>query len=613
MVEPFDSIVLIKFALKLLSDDLTVSRPHRVVDGASLQVLEEDLRKDRLGRAILAADSNAAELMASFFEADELENLCRYIHIRNQCLDRVPVRILGLTNDVFLNGAEGVSDLKIDLSGQCRVQLQSPLHVVSSFADGIASVDINKLEFMGQNVSAAAFYVAINSVRSITVDFSKIFKWIMVKFPKQMLTFLRAHPDAKRDTGLKALLSETGPIMDKAIAENEQKFEEKINSFIELADFHLGLINNLPFVSTIKHFMFQVLGSVGFWVRLLNPLTRSDALDYLRIQVRVLTSFEIPPAFLDVINGFLDHVNSRSKTTQTEDMFQGFLQQTQEFSEAFNMDPNWTADFISSLQSATLGDNGITKMTRVWSQMLQPYLQFKQSGMPDALARYASYEQAMAKNPDLLSGLQDAGVNARDPFGFSKIFPSEVDVHSQVLDILDDRELVTDQRVVIKSDVIPNFLAAAEGTIVKRHDSGHDIYEVLIKKPASAVFQCHGERVRKIEKKHLQLLGKHLPKLDFLKYWIDEQDSLRLKNVDYWLVCPKSHPLRCAVPTMPDPRVNFCSTCGRDLSDEARSFCECGCAYSVCNQCHLLLQHPAPHISSVPSSDDDAYVHVWFF
>lgn len=128
---------------------------------------------------------------------------------------------------MFLNGAEGVSDLKIDLSGQCRVQLQSPLHVVSSFADGIAFVDINKLEFMGQNVSAAAFYVAINSVRSITVDFSKIFKWIMVKFPKQMLTFLRAHPDAKRDTGLRALLSEIGPIMDKGIAEEEQNFEKK--------------------------------------------------------------------------------------------------------------------------------------------------------------------------------------------------------------------------------------------------------------------------------------------------------------------------------------------------------------------------------------------------
>jgi len=620
-VKPFDSIVLIKFAWKLWSDDLTVSRPHRVVDQPSLQVLEEDLRSESLGRAILAADSNAAELIASFFEADDLENLCRYIQIRNQCLDRVPVRILGLKKDVFLNGAEGVSDLNIDSNGRCRVHLQSPLHVVSSVKNGIASVDISKLEFLGQNVSKVAFYVAINSMRSIKIDFSKIYHWIEVKLPKIFLAFFRAIPDATLDTGLKAFLSKIGPVMDKEIAEDEQNFEKKIdNALIELLDFHLGLVNNLPFVSTMKNLLFQVLGSVGFWVRLSNPSTRPDALDYLRVQVRVLTSFDIPPAFLDAINGFLDdrdNANSSSKMTETGGSFEGFLRHTQEVSEvlkAFNLDPNWTADLLSFLQSAFLGDNVITEITRLWSKMQQPYLQFKQAGMPDALARAASFEQAVAENPDLFSAFQNAGENARDPFGLSKIFPSEVDGHPLVLDILDDRELVTDQRVVIKSDVVPNFLAAAEGIIRKRHNSGHDVYEVLIKKPASAVFHCHGERVRKIEKKHLQLLGKHLPKLDFSKDWIDEQDCLRLKNVDYWSMCPKSHPLRCAVPTMLDPRVNFCSTCARDFgSDEARSFCECGCVYSVCTECYLLLQHPAPHISSVPSSDDDAYVHVRFF
>jgi hypothetical protein len=363
----------------------------------------------------------------------------------------------------------------------------------------------------------------------------------------------------------------------------------------------------------MKHLVFQVLGSVGFWVRLSNPLTKSDALDYLQTQVRVLTSCEIPPAFLDAINEFLERLCSRSKATQTGEMFPGFLQQVLEISEAFNVDPSSTAEFISCLDSAILGDNFITELIRVWSHMLQPYLQFKQSGMPDALARVAAYEQAMAKNPDLWSGIQIAGVNAHDTFGFSKIFPSEVDGRSLVLDIPDDRELVTEQRIVIKSDVIPSFLAAAEGIVLRRHDSGRDIYEVLIMKPASAVFRCLGERVRKIEKKHLQVLGKHLPKLDFLKDWIDEQDCLQSKNVNYWLMCPKSHPLHCAVPTMLDLRVNLCSTCGRDLRDEARSFCDFGCAYSVCNECHPLLQQPAPHIASLPSSDDDAYVHVRFY
>jgi hypothetical protein len=645
-VKPIDSVALIKFAWKLWSDDLTVSKAHRVVGQPCLQALEEDLKRESLGRSILAADRNAAELIASFFEADELDDICRYIHIRRQCLDHVPVRIVGLQKDVYLNGAEGVSDLTININGRCRVQLQSPLHVVGSCPNGIASVDISKLEFLGQNVSEVAFFAAFNSMRQ-KIDFLKIFKFISEKLPKMVFAAVHSLADAKQDTHLKAFLSEAkhdthlkaflsevGPL-ERRTAEDAHNSEtqtaEHLKDVSEIADFLLGLVNNLPFISTIKHLMCQVLGSVGFWVRLLsNPSSRREALDYLRIQVRVLTSFDIPPAFLDAINGFLDSANAtRSKKTSREssekssqpsqdvknDLFENFRKQTQELSETLQLDPNVVADIFTSIQSAIAGDNFVTALMPLWNQMRQPYEQFKQSGMPDALARVASFDQTIAQDPGILLGLQNCAVgsNERDSFGFTKFFPKEVDGNSLVSDIPDDLDLVTDQRIVIKSDYIPAFLAGAEGTILKRHDTASEVYEVLIKKPASAVFNCHGERVRKIGKKHLQMLGKHLPKLDFSKDWIDEQDRLQLKNVTYWMMCPKSHPLHCAVPTIIDHRINFCSTCGRALSDETRSFCESGCAYSVCVECQLLLQRPAPLISPAPSSDDDAYVHVRFF
>ena len=617
LVQSIDSIALIKFAYKLWSDDLTSSRPDRVVDRCCLQALEEDLRRERLGRALLVADSNAAELIASFFEEDELEDICRYIHIRNQCLERVPVRITGLQKDVHLNGAEGVSDLKITSNGRSRVYLQSPLHVVASCPNGVASVDTSKLEFLGRDVSQVAFFASIK--RSINVDGLKILKLITEKLPKFMIAAVYAHPDAQKDTPLRAFLSEVGPLAQNPF--ETKQFEDLVH---QVVDFLLGLVNNLPFSSTIKHLMFEVLGSIGFWARLSNPLTRPEALDYFRIQVRVLTSFDIPPVFFDTINGFFDYMDAKrsqkapdedDQPSSASDLFGGYIKSTQNVSEAFqpfiNLDPNVTADFFTSLQSIILGDTGIGATFSMWNQMRPGYEQLKQSGMPDMLARVASFDQALERDPAIPSRLQNAGVNARDPLGILTHLPNEVDGNLLVSNIPDNIELVTDQRIVIKSDFIPAFLAGAEGTILKLHDSASEVYEVLIKKPASAVFNCRGERVRKIEKKHLQLSGKYLPKFDFAKNWIDEQDCLQLKNVDYWLTCPKSHPLRCAVPAMIDPRINFCSTCGCDLGNEARSFCECGCAYSVCVECHLRLQHPAPHI--LPPSDDDAYVHVRFF
>jgi hypothetical protein len=627
LVQSVDSIALIKFAYKLWSDDLTLSRPDRVVDRRCLQALEEDLRRERLGRALLVADTNAAELIASFFETGELEDVCRYIHIRNQCLEVVPVRIVGLLKDEFLNGAEGVSDLKINSNGRCRVHLRSPLHVVASCPNGIASVDSSKLEFLGRDVIQVAFFASIS--RSINVDGLKIFKLVTEKLPKFVSAVLHAHPDAHQDTPLRALLSEVGSLEEEKLKKNEMMkktepdFKKQFeNDVPQIVDFLLGLVNNMPFISTIKHLIFEVPGSVGFWARLSNPLTRPEALDYFRIQVRVLTSFDILPVFFDAVIPFFDYMDARSsqkapegdKPSSASDLFGGYMKSNQNFSEALkpfiNLDPNLTTDFFSSLQSIILGDNGLGAMFSLWTQMRHDYEQLKQSGMPEALARVASIDQAVVRDPAILSGLQNAGVSAHDPLGLSKHFRSEVDGNALVSNIPDNIELVTDQRIVIKSDFIPAFLAGAEGTIFKLYDSASEVYEVLIRKPASAVFHCRGERIRKIEKKNLKLLGKHLPKLDFSKDWMDEQDCLQLKNVDYWLTCPKSHPLHCAVPAIIDPRINFCSTCGNDLGNETRSFCECGCAYSVCAECYMRLQQPAPRVS--PSSDDDAYVHVRF-
>ena len=627
LAKPIDSIVLIKFAWKLWSSDLSACCARDAVDKGYVLALEEDLKRDSLGRAILAADGDAAAVIVSCFEASELDDICRYIHIRNQCLDDVPVRIRGLQDQVWMNGAEGVSDLSIGVNGRCRVHVQSPAHVAES-CKGSASISIDKLEILGHSLSASFFASNMFIARSMNVDVAQCLKFIFQFLPKLAFSAVQKHPDNTSGSRLNDFFTEFGPIMESAMKKQEDAGRD--DSDAGFVDLLMELVGNLPFISTIKHVMLQLIGSIGFWVRLFNPSTRKEALECLRIQVRVLTAFDLPGDLLDAIDRFLDSDIARKILQSAQnvqappdhlhqqpsvlEMFMKFggcheSQRTQHDGSARNkFDADVDESFAAVVGADSSFKNSIFQLYAKSIDMQRLHQQFKQSGLPDSLAQAASFDRVIAGDPGLQSFFE------KDGLGLSKMIKSlessHVDDNARVTDTIDGLQLATEQRVTIAPDVIPSFLAGAEGIVLGPSTGEYEAYNVLIKTPAAAVFSCQGSCVRKVSKQHLKLLGKPLQRISASTDWIDEDDCVRKKHTDYGLMCPKSHALRLVAPAQIDVRVNFCSICGLDLSSDARSCCEGGCVYSVCAACLKQIQCPA--FSSPPAmpSDDDAYIHV---
>ncbi len=640
--KPIESIVLIKFAVKLCISNLSVSCFDNVVEGPLLHAIQEDLKKEALGRAILAVDADAASLIASFFQAEELDCIWRYTHIRHDEMTSMPVRISGMQTHTWMNGAQGTSDLIPDANGCVLVRVQLPLDVVAS-CKGFARVAPSKVEIAGMDVSATVFVDIYRDQKFVSDNWDSLLEG----FCKILCVFI------ERMVGADA----------------------KAAPFLTMFRFILEEIQKIvPFFSTIKEFFSKAIPGIHFFFRLLNPLTRQRALQILFTQLQVLAStmsttlLPAVPALLDLLKKYLESERAQEVIPNLQEFskhlaklagvssFEEFLDlaHSQHFrvsnflsefampdgkmenvssilKEAFPEHSSVVAHFESGGIFSTFGDE---KMRGQYQEMLQ-------SGMSPSIAKMACLEQAtMAAGPlNLMKALKDLekfktmvplppcvkdiedlekkmlretfGQTA-DSFGRKPSYGHE----DCATDIIDDWELAPEQRVRVKKDLpdcVPAFLAGAEGVIHKCPDASRESYGVLVQKPASAVLKCNDGGLQYIEKEHLMILGKHLPKINFATDWIDEQDCLQNKLVSYCDTCPKSHPLHFgAKPLDLDERINFCIICEDDLCSASRFTCGFGCAYSVCEQCHGLLQNPAVGSSQGSNNDEFAYVHVRF-
>ncbi len=655
--QPFESIFLIKFFFKLCFKDLSDDYFDNVVEGPLLLALEDDLKKEALGRAVLAVDSDAVPFMASFFAAEELDCILRYTHIKNADVTCMPVRISGMQKDIWMNGATGTSDLIPDPNGCVLVRVLSPADVVAS-CKGVARVVPAKVEVLGLEIPATVF-VSVYSIQ--TFIFSK---WdsVFKGFCKVMSVMIQKQCGAG-DVRATPFLSMLRCFMED--------IPELVPFFSTIKDFMEDIPELVPFFSTIKDFIWKVIPGVHLPFRLLNPLTRPHALHILFTQLQVLVSFISMPkgaTLLPVVTAILDKLKSHLDSEVAQQVIPVLKEMGQQleklsgvssFEEFWGLMSNSTFnengfsrpkefaipfDFLSALKeafpefSALLGqfEKG-GSISNFQQQYEENYEIMKQSGMSPSVAKVAAIDKAiMAIGPlEMLKFQRDIErlkSNVPLPAYITEVFDKQQDMIDETYgrrdaarlhpcdvqcaaDIVDSCELATEQRVRVKKDLpddVPAFLAAAEGVIHKCSDASSQIYCVLVQKPAAAVLQCNDSCLYNIDKKHLMVLGKLVPKINFATDWIDEEGCLQKKIVSYWSTCPKSHPLHfCEKPSELDERINFCIICDGDLCSSSRYTCSLGCAYSVCEQCHDIMQNPIVGATSSPSNDEHAYVHVF--
>ncbi len=627
-----ESICLIKFACKLCLQDLSTSSSDNSVESSLLQIIEDDLKKEPLGRAILAVDPAAASLIASYFQADELDCIRRYTSIDDRELTSIPVRICGLQKSVWMNGAEGTSSLIPDSNGCVLVRIVAPMDVAVA-CKSAARVNPVNLEILGADVSATAIANIINIQESIgqNLDAMLIF---FIKVASVMI---------QRKFGV-----------------------AKSNSLLQfLVDVLCDWSNNVPFFKTIKQLCSRIFNGIHFYIRVLNPLTRPRALDIIHTQLQVLFSFAHVahmPAANELINMLKNHLDSEA-AREVFPMWQEASRVLGKFSGASSYEEfievamrhqdsaigfggsaqlfSSPEEFTSILKEAFPEHSSAIDVSINADKVLrrrsfeERYQSMLQSGMSPSQAKLASWDEVLkeigltalcngAKDFKKLHPLakrllgQEITIQdlANQTLGCSNFFRAKIigsEENSLATDIPDGCVLALEQRVRVKSDYIPAFLAGAEGTVFKISAESTEIYGVLVKQPAAAVLKCSDGCLHWFDKTHLMILGNRLPRINFATDWIDEHDCVQKKQVSYWATCPKSHPLHfCKKPVGLDERINFCTVCDVNLADQSRFTCIAGCVYSVCQQCRDILQNAAS--VPLPCSCDDAtaYIHVSF-
>jgi hypothetical protein len=431
----------------------------------------------------------------------------------------------------------------------------------------------------------------------------------------------------------------------------------------------------VPFLKTVKDFFSKAIPGIHFFFRLLNPLTRPQALHYLYTQLQVLVStvsttlLPTVPAILDLLAKHLDSERAQQVIPKLQE-FSKYLDRlsgVSSFEEfigfAMNISLDGSTDLFPRPEVPDLppgmGDwqsilkDAFPEHSSFWShfasdgvfskfeQMKGKYADMLQSGMSPSVAKMASLDEVM-KDAGLLNmmklkeDIEQLKANVPLPSFLTETHDLENEILNETFggsdficrkpsdghencatDISDGCELAPEQRVRVKTDLpdhVPAFLAGAEGVVHKGPDASSQSYVVLVQKPAAAVLKCNDGCLHYIDKEQLMILGKHLPKINFATAWIDEEDCLQKKLVSYCATCPKSHPLQFGTkPLDLDERINFCIICEDDLCSASRFTCGFGCAYSVCEQCHGLLQNPAVGSSKGSNDDEFAYVHVRFF
>jgi hypothetical protein len=630
--EALESICLIKFACKLCLQDLSTCSSDNSVESSLLQVIEDDLKKEPLGRAILAVDPAAASLIASYFQADELDCIWRYTNIDDHELTSIPVRICGLQERVWMNGAEGTSSLIPDSNGCVLVRIVAPMDVAVA-CKSAARVNPVNLEILGAEVSATAIADIINIHESIgqNLDTMLIF---FIKVGSVMIQ--RKFGVAKSDSLLQFLVD-------------------------VLCDWS----NNVPFFKTIKQLCCRIFNGIHFYIRVLNPLTRPRALDILHTQLQVLFSFAhvaYMPAANELINMLKNHLDFEAarevfpvwqEASRALGKFSGASSYEEFIEVAMRHQDSATGlggsaklfsspeEFSSILKEAfpehSSAINVLTNADKVLRRCSfeERYQSMLQSGMSPSQAKLASWDEVLKEigitalcngaedfnklhplakrlfGPDIkLQDLLNQTLGSSDSFRATIIDSEE---NSLATDIPDGCVLALEQRVRVKSDYIPAFLAGAEGTVFKLSAESTEIYGVLVKQPAAAVLQCSDGCLHWFDKTHLMILGNRLPRINFATDWIDEHDCVQKKQVSYWSTCPKSHPLHfCEKPVGLDERINFCTICEVNLADQSRFTCSAGCVYSVCQQCRDILQNAASVPLSCSCDDATAFIHVSF-
>jgi len=641
--KPIESICLIKFAVKVCFNDLSLSHFDNAIDGPLLHAIEEDLKKEALGRAMLAVDADAASLIASFFQAEELDCIWRYTRIKWEETTSMPVRICGLQTQ-WMNGAQGTSNLIPDANGRVLVRVLSPADVVAS-CKGVAMLLPSKVEIQGMDMSATVF-----------VQFYKIQTFVSAKWDSIIEGFCKVLcVMVERQFGVGD--ARGGPLL------------QMIGSFLK------DLPNIVPFYSTIKDFFSKAVPGFHFFFRLLNPLTRPQALHYLYTQLQVLVStvsttlLPAVPTILDLLAKHLDSERAQQVIPNLQELSKHLdrLSGVSSFEEFMGLAMNSSLGGLTDLfprpevpdlppgmgdwqsilkdafpeHSSFLSHFASDGVFSKFEQMKGKYEGMLQSGMSPSMAKMAFLDEVVKDGGllNLMNAIKDMEqfeANVPLPSFLTEIFdahkglfngtfgPSDLSSRKPsdgpencATDISDTCELAPEQRVRVKTDLpdhVPAFLAGAEGVVHKGPDASSQSYAVLVQKPAAAVLKCDDGCLHYIDKEHLMILGKHLPKINFATDWIDEEDCLQKKLVSYCNTCPKSHPLHFgAKPLDLDERINFCIICEDDLCSASRFTCGFGCAYSVCEQCHRLLQNPAVGSSKGSNNDEFAYVHVRFF
>jgi hypothetical protein len=411
----------------------------------------------------------------------------------------------------------------------------------------------------------------------------------------------------------------------------------------------------VPFSSTIKHLFSKLFpGFVQMCFRFLNPSTRREVLEHLSVHFAVLTSFAIPPDVLEKINAKYDefeksnafkHLSNFQLLSQMldrlcnvsslEDMFNFLMDYMSGPGNVMDglssSNPSFDTQFLAILQQAFPEFSSSLNLLQKFDipQMLDNYRQSVQSGMPSAAATYAVFEKAVATGgPEYLLGALEAKTDGffefseclnparllNECYGISRSEMAELsDDNGEPLaaDIIDGRGLALEQRVRIKEGVIPEYLAGAEGTVMKLPYAGSESYGVLVLKPTSAWLQCEEDCIQCIEKKHLMILGKQIHHLNHAIEWVDEQDNVISKKVLYCSTCPKAHALQFVPQLSADDRCNFCIMCESDLGSNPRFSCSGGCVYSICQACYDAVKDPEASASSSRFGDESTYTHVW--
>jgi hypothetical protein len=627
---PIQSIVLVKFALKMCLLDL--STRDNVVETSLLQFIEEDLRKEALGRAILVADTDAAAVIGCFFQAEELDCMRRYTSTRSEDVSSIPVRVHSMKNSVWMNGAHGCSNLIPDSNGFVLVHVLSPADVAAMCKPpGVAKLKPANLEVLGMDISASLIAQLVGYVQKFSLD--PILRIAAVIIENQL----------------------------GAAAGEPLKFLRGLRDLFE------NIPRLVPFFSTIKQFFSKLFpGFVQMFFRFLNPLTRRQVLEHLFVQFGVLTSIVLPPDVMEKINAkyseFMDSDAFKLKVLPNLQQLGRILERfssISSYADLMNFFTDYKSEggdmmgplaggfswgsfqeqFLPTMQQAfpeySAGFNLFQKLNI--SQLQEDHRQFVQSGMSSSAAPLAAFEKMLsAAGPEVMLITQDSKAHeflelvnsltnparARhfhemqdDALGCSDsdfgTFSDE-DEDPISADISDGQSLALEQRVRVKAGCTHEFLTGAEGIVLKLPFAGSESYGVLVQKPTSAWLRCEEGCLQYIEKKDLMILGKCLLNHNHATEWVDEQDCLISKKVLYCTTCPKAHVLQFGPPLNADDRINFCTMCESDLGSQSRFSCSRGCVYSICQACHDAVNNPGAGTSSFHHGDEFAYIHVRF-